>query len=62
MPRYLGAGAAMTWVVHERPISGGEAARAGWRVLLAELLADLVRGAGQAGVARVGPDPFAALR
>jgi hypothetical protein len=27
---------AVTWVVHEAPISGGEAARAGWRALFAE--------------------------
>jgi CHASE2 domain-containing sensor protein len=30
------ANGAVTWVVHERPIAGGEAAMAGWRTLFAE--------------------------
>jgi hypothetical protein len=37
LPRSDGAAhGAARWVVHERPISGGEAARAAWRALLAE--------------------------
>ncbi len=37
LPRYLGPGKkAATWFVHEGRISGGKAARAGWRALFAE--------------------------
>jgi CHASE2 domain-containing sensor protein len=37
LPRSVGNGnGAVRWVVHERPISGGEAATAGWRALFAE--------------------------
>jgi hypothetical protein len=37
LPPSDGAGnGAVTWVVHEGPISGGEAARTGWRALFAE--------------------------
>jgi adenylate cyclase len=37
LPRYLGPGThAVTWFVYEGRISGGKAARAGWRALFAE--------------------------
>jgi hypothetical protein len=37
LPNCLGAGDnASTWFVHEGLISGGKAARAGWRALFAE--------------------------
>ncbi len=37
LPKYLGPGKnAATWFVHEGQISGGKAARAGWRALFAE--------------------------
>jgi CHASE2 domain-containing sensor protein len=36
LPRYLGGKDAATWFVHEGQISGGKAARAGWRALFAE--------------------------
>ena len=37
LPRSLGAeNGGARWIVHQRPIPGGEAARAGWRVLFAE--------------------------
>jgi CHASE2 domain-containing sensor protein len=37
LPRSPGTrNGAVRWVVHERPIAGGEAARAGWRALFAE--------------------------
>ncbi len=49
-PRTLGAGQnAATWFLHEGQISGGEAARAGWRALFGEAQCRWHRASGQQG-------------
>jgi hypothetical protein len=43
---------AATWVVHEGPISGGEAAKTGWRTLFAEAQLRWPHAAGRQGGTR----------